>query len=154
MYIQIKVIRKKLINVMSNILVCSEQIYLSIVIRINSFIFIVLCGILFIISMVIKMLNGVLNIFMVFKIIEFFKLIFWVMNIVGNQLISVYCIMFMVISIQEFNIMCFSNIFVSKVEYGIVCGVLLLLVIIMGGKGLFVWCMMFFFIFCMIFLVF
>lgn len=50
--------------------------------------------------------------------------------------------------------MCFSNIFVSKVEYGIVCGVLLLLVIIMGGKGLFVWCMMFFFIFCMIFLVF
>lgn len=99
MYIQIKVIRKKLINVMSNILVCSEQIYLSIVIRINSFIFIVLCGILFIISMVIKMLNGVLNIFMVFKTIEFFKLIFWVMNIVGNQLISVYCIMFMVISI-------------------------------------------------------
>lgn len=50
--------------------------------------------------------------------------------------------------------MCFSNIFVSKVEYGIVCGVLLLLVIIIGGKGLFVWCMMFFFIFCMIFLVF
>lgn len=50
--------------------------------------------------------------------------------------------------------MCFSNIFVSKVEYGIVCGVLLLLVIIMGGKGLFVWCMMFFFIFCMTFLVF
>lgn len=99
MYIQMKVIRKKLINVMSNILVCSEQIYLSIVIRINSFIFIVLCGILFIISMVIKILNGVLNIFMVFKIIEFFKLIFWVMNIVGNQLISVYCIMFMVISI-------------------------------------------------------
>ncbi|EMW81564.1 hypothetical protein EC2731150_2065 [Escherichia coli 2731150] len=28
---------------------------------------------------------------MVFKTIESFKLIPWVMNIVGNQLISVYC---------------------------------------------------------------
>ena len=40
---------------------------------------------------------------MVFKTIESFKLIPWVMNIVGNQLISVYCTTFMAISTQEPN---------------------------------------------------
>lgn len=116
MYIYINVIRKKLINVINSMLVCREQIYFSLVININSFIFIVFLGILFMISMVIKILNGVLNIFIVFKIIEFLRLMFWVINIVGSQLIKVYWIMFMVIRIKEFKIMCFSNIFVNKVE--------------------------------------
>ncbi len=61
---------------------------------------------------------------MVFKTIESFKLIPWVMNIVGNQLISVYCTTFMAISTQEPNITRFSNTPVSKAEYGTACGAL------------------------------
>lgn len=61
------------------------------------------------------------------------------MNIVGNQLISVYCTTFMAISTQEPNITRFSNTPVSKAEYGTACGALPSSAITTGGKGLPVW---------------